>query len=71
MADAVVAGPFDAVGVVAGALDDTGIGPVAALGVEVLLAADAGPDGREDVLPLVRGERPPGLWRGGRCGRCG
>ena len=71
MADAVVAGPFDAVGVVAGSLDDPGIGPVAALRVEVLLAADVGPDCREDVLPLVRGERPPGQWRGGRRGRCG
>src|ERR1022692_198153 len=47
VAGAVVAGPFDAVGVVAGSLDDAGVGSVPAFRVEVLflvmLAHDATP----------------------------
>ena len=35
VAGAVVAGPFDAIGVVACSLDDPGVGAVAAPGVEV------------------------------------
>lgn len=71
MADALVAGSFDAVGVVAGSFDDAGVGPVAAHGVEVLLSGDVGPERRESVFVLVRGESPPGRWPGGRGGRCG
>ena len=71
VAGAVVAGPFDPVGVVAGSLDDPGVGPVAALGVEVLLAGDVGHDRGEDAFLVLRGERPPGRRPGGgRCGRC-
>jgi hypothetical protein len=41
VAGAVVAGALDAVGVVAGSLDHPRVGPVAALGVEVLFPDDA------------------------------
>jgi hypothetical protein len=70
VADALVAGPFDAVGVVAGSFDDARVGPVAAFGVEVALAGDVGPESSEDMFVLVRGESPRGRWPGGRCGRC-
>jgi hypothetical protein len=43
MALAVVAGFLDVVGVVAGALDDAGVGALAAL-VQVLAAGDVGAD---------------------------
>ena len=70
VADAVVTGSFDAVGVVAGSFDDPWVGPVPALGVEVLFAGDVGHNLGEDVFPVLRGERPPGQRPGGgRCGR--
>jgi hypothetical protein len=59
MAGALVAGSFDAVGVVAGSFDDPRVGPVAAFRVEVAPACDVGPEGSEGVLMLVRGESPP------------
>jgi hypothetical protein len=65
VADAVVTRSFDPVGVVAGPLDDPGVGPGAAPGVEVLLAGDAGHDLGEDAFLLLRGERPPGRRPGG------
>ena len=65
VAGSLVAGSFDAVGVVAGSFDDPRVGPVAALRVEVLLAGDVGFDCREDVFALVRGESPLGRWPGG------
>jgi hypothetical protein len=61
---AVLAGFPDRVGVVAGALDGAGVGPFAA-GVEVTGAGDLGADLLKNVLPLVRGERPPGRRPGG------
>ena len=71
VAGAVVAGSFDAVGVVAGSLDHPGVGPVPPTGVEVLRPGDPGHDRGEDAFLLLRGERPPGRWPGGgRCGRC-
>jgi hypothetical protein len=67
MALPVVAGFLDVVGVVAGSLDDAGVGALAAL-VQVLGAGDVGGDLVEDVLTLVRGEktgrRPGGGQRG-------
>ena len=70
VAGAVVTGPFDAVGVVAGSFDDPGVGPVPAPGVEVPGAGDVGHDRGEDAFPVLRGERPPGQRPGGgRCGR--
>lgn len=53
---AVVAGPLDAVGVVAGSLDDPGVGPVPAFGVEVLFASDVGHDLGEGAFLLLRGK---------------
>ena len=71
VAGAMVAGAFDAVGVVAGPLADPGVGPVPPPGVEVLVAGDVGHDRCEDAFLLLRGERPPGRRPGGaRCGRC-
>jgi hypothetical protein len=58
VAGAVVAGFLDAVGVVPGALDDAGVGAVAA-GVEVVLAGDAGYQPGEDALAV---------WSGGKAG---
>jgi hypothetical protein len=70
VAGAVIAGAFDTVGVVAGPLDHPGVGPVPSRRVEVLLPGDAGHDGCQDALLVVRGERPPGRRPGGgRCGR--
>lgn len=70
VAGAAVIGALDAVGVVAGALDDPWVGAVAALGIEVLGPGDVFLDLGEDAFPLVRGERPPGRRPGGvRCGR--
>ena len=46
MAGAVVAGAFDAVGVVVGSLDHPRVGPVPPLRVEVLLLGDARPPAR-------------------------
>ena len=60
MADSLVAGSFDAVGVVASSLDYAWVGPAAALRVEVPLRGDVGHDRGAEVFPLVRGERPPG-----------
>lgn len=71
MAGAVVAGAFDPVRVMAGALDNPGVGPVPARRVEVLLPGDVGHDLGEDAFLLLRGERPPGRRPGGgRCGWC-
>jgi hypothetical protein len=67
MALPVVAGFLDVIGVVAGSLDDAGVGALAAL-VQVLGAGDVGGDLVEDVLTLVRGgktgRRPGGGQRG-------
>ncbi len=57
MADAVVGGFLDAVGVVPGALDDAGVAPFPSL-VEVLRAGDGGRDTVQDALALVRGKKP-------------
>jgi len=64
---AVVAGSLEVVGVVAGALDDAGIGALAAL-VQVLRAGDVGGDLVQDALALVRGEKPGRRPGGGRRG---
>ena len=56
MPGAVLAGFLDAVVVVAGALDDAGIGALAPL-VQVLRAGDVGDDAFERPLP-VRGGKP-------------
>ena len=53
---AAVAGSFDPVGVVAGALDDAGISALAVL-VQVLAASDVGADLVQDVPKLVRHPR--------------
>ena len=67
MALAAVAGSFDPVGVVAGALDDAGISALAVL-VQVLAASDVGANLVQDVPKLVRGkkpgQRPGGVLRG-------
>jgi len=65
MADSVVIGSFDAVGVVAGAFDHAGVGPVPPWWVEVALGSDAGHDGCVRVVLEVRGGMPPGRWPGG------
>ena len=67
MALAVVAGPLDVVGVVAGALDDAGVGPIAAL-VQALAAGDVGGNLAEDAAALVRGKKPGRRPGGGRRG---
>jgi hypothetical protein len=56
VAGAVVAGPSDAVGVVAGSFDDPRAGPVPALRVEVLRAGDVGHDRDEDAFLVLRGK---------------
>jgi len=55
--DAGVGGAFDAVGVVAGAFDDAGAGPQAAVGVEPFEHLGDGRLGDRGLV--VRGERPP------------
>jgi hypothetical protein len=55
VAGGVLAGFLDRVGVVPGALDDAGAGPLAP-GVEVLRAGDVGHDLPESTFLLVRGE---------------
>ena len=60
VAGAVIAGPFHPVGVVAGPLDNTGVGPVPALRVEVLFPGDAGHDRGEDAFLLLRGGKAAG-----------
>jgi hypothetical protein len=57
MALPVVAGLLHVVGVVAGSLDDAGVGALAAL-VQVLAAGDVGGDLAEDAPALVRGKKP-------------
>src|ERR1039457_7007976 len=47
-------------GVVAGSLDDPRVGAVAAPGVEVLFAGDAGHDRGEDTFPVFRGDKAAG-----------
>jgi hypothetical protein len=64
---AAVAGFLDVVGVVAGSLDDAGIGALAPL-VQVMAAGDVGLDLVQDVLLLVRGEKPGRRPGGGRRG---
>jgi hypothetical protein len=54
---AVLAGFLDAVGVVPGALDDAGVGPLAPF-AEVLGGRDGGQDAGEGALALVRGKKP-------------
>jgi hypothetical protein len=68
VAGAVLAGFLDRVGVVAGALDGAGVGPLAA-GVEVPRAGDLDDDLREGAVLLFRGEKPGRRPGGGRCGR--
>jgi hypothetical protein len=63
----VVAGFLDVVGVVAGALDDAGVGPLPAL-IQVLAAGDVVGDLGQDALALVRGEKPGRRPGGGRRG---
>ena len=57
MAGAVLAGFLDAVGVVAGALDDAGIGALAAA-VQPPRVGDLGHDPVQELLLLVRGKKP-------------
>ena len=52
IADLLVAGSFDPVGVVARSLDDPWVAAVAALGVEGWLAGDVGHDRGAEVVPL-------------------
>ena len=56
VAGTVITGALDAVGIVAGPLGRPGVSPVAALGVEVLRAGDAGHDGCQDALAVVKGK---------------
>ena len=67
MALAAVAGFLDVVGVVAGSLDDAGVGALAAL-VQVLTAGDVGGDLVQDAPALVRGEKPGRRPGGGQRG---
>jgi len=62
-----VAGFLDVVGVVAGALDDAGVGPLPAL-IEVLAAGDVFGDLGQDAPALVRGGKPGRRPGGGRRG---
>jgi hypothetical protein len=64
---ATVAGFLDVVGVVAGPLDDAGVGALAAL-VQVLAAGDVAGDLAQDVLALVRGKKPGRRPGGGQRG---
>jgi hypothetical protein len=64
---AVVAGSLDVVGVVARALDDAGVGPLAPL-IKVAAGGDVGADLGQDVLALVRGKKPGRRPGGGRLG---
>jgi hypothetical protein len=68
VADAMVGGFLDAVGVVAPALDGARVGAVPAAGTEVLLPGDVDLDLGQERVSLVRGERP-GRQPGGRRGR--
>jgi hypothetical protein len=54
-AGALVFGFLDAVGVVPGALDDSRVGAVPALGVEVPLGGNFGHDGRAGLVRGLRG----------------
>jgi hypothetical protein len=63
VAGAVLAWFLDGVVVVAGALDDAGIGALAP-GVEVLRAGYLGRELAQDAFLLVRGEKPD-PWPGG------
>ena len=65
VADAVVTGSFDAVGVMAGSFDDPWVSAVAAPGVEMRFPGDVGHDFGEDSFLVLRGERPPGRRPGG------
>jgi hypothetical protein len=56
MAGAGVGRTLDAVAVVPGALDDTGVTAMAAAGVEVLLAGDVGVDPGQDGVQVLRGK---------------
>ena len=67
MAGAAIAGFLDVVGVVAGALDDAGIGPLPVL-IQVLAAGDVCGELVQDGPALVRGEKPGRRPGGGRRG---
>jgi hypothetical protein len=67
MALAVVAGFLDVVGVMPGALDDAGIGPLASV-VQAGPAGDVGGDFIQDAPALVRGKKPGRRPGGGRRG---
>ena len=57
VAGAVIAGFFDAVGVVAAAFDDAGVAALAAVN-QVLAAGDSGDQAGEGALAVLRGKRP-------------
>src|SRR5262245_19060372 len=67
VAGAVVGGFFDAVGVVAAAFDDAGVGLLSSA-VEVAWAGDVGFDLVQGAAWLVRGEKPGRRPGGGRRG---
>ena len=67
MALSAVAGFLDVVGVMAGALDDAGIGSLPAL-IEVLAAGDVCADLAQDAPAQVRGKKPGRRPGGGRRG---
>ena len=67
MALSAVAGFLDVVGVVAGAFDDAGVGPLPAL-IEVLAAGDVFAGLVQDAPALVRGKKPGRRPGGGRRG---
>ena len=69
VADAVVAGSFDAVGVVPSAFDDAGVGALAPF-VEVARGRDVGRDLFQGAAWLVRGGKPGRRPGGGRRGSC-
>ncbi|MGC2745811.1 MAG: hypothetical protein WA672_21790, partial [Candidatus Angelobacter sp.] len=70
VADVLVAGFLDAVGVVAASLDNAWAAAVPAAGVEVLVLRDVGFDLGQDGPGVLRGERPGRRPGGAGCGRC-
>jgi transcriptional regulator with XRE-family HTH domain len=68
VAGSVVARFLEGVAGGAPALDDAGVGAAGAAGVEVPFLRDLGLDLGEELVSLLRGERP-GQRPGGRCGR--
>src|SRR5260370_30765071 len=69
VARAVVAGLFDAVGVVSGSFDDPRVDPLPALGVEVLFAGYVSHDRGEDAFLVLRGRSARPGTGAGCCGR--